>query len=238
MAEPFHLLHFSTLTSTSDWAREQLDQLADHTVVVADVQTGGRGRKGRGWHSELGGLYFTWVFRSPLPIGQQPHYAQVAALAIAHWLEKEGVVPELKWPNDLLVNGAKISGILLDAVGDGEARRLLLGIGLNVSNRPQVVDYPTTSLKEVTGKSYSTAAVLKELLEQLRTSFQLLEEAGMRPFAKQLSRFNHLVGKEQKLLVGEKLICGVVEGINEEGALLFRSSDGELRVVWSGELIL
>lgn len=230
------ILFFETLASTSDWVREHLENLDVPTAVAARQQTAGKGRRGRSWESAPGGLYFTLLFRSPLPIALHPSYAQIAAIALAEWISRFGIVPELKWPNDLLIGGAKTAGILLDAVGHGEERKLLLGVGLNLNRTPEGVDRPVTSLGKILNRTFPLEETLDDLLPVLLRSFDRYEKEGMPPFAEAFRRFDRLIGTRQTILLGEKRIEGEVVGVNDAGALLFCTADGEHLTVWSGEL--
>ncbi len=147
MVEGFHVIHYDSIGSTNDEAFRLAREGASHgTVVTARTQTAGRGRTGRGWQSPPGNLYLSVLLRLSLPSARVAEVSFVAALAVAETVD--AFVPRrvrLKWPNDVLVDGAKIAGILIEQA-DGVA---VLGIGVNVAHFPTGLTYPVTALLHV-----------------------------------------------------------------------------------------
>src|SRR6201995_3282866 len=146
MADPFTVFHHEKIGSTNDEARRLAAEGAPHgTVVHADEQTAGRGRMAHTWFSPIGNLYLSVLLRTGLPASRGSELSFLAALAVADAVE--ALLPRqtramLKWPNDVLVSGAKIAGILLEQVADAT----IMGIGLNVLEAPANLAYKTTTI--------------------------------------------------------------------------------------------
>ena len=154
---PVH--HFETLDSTNDLAKELAVQGApEGTVVVAEAQTGGRGRLGREWDSPPGvGLYVSLVLRPMLPPMELPQITLTTAVAVVRAVRRvAGVAPGIKWPNDLLLNGKKLGGILTEMETESDRiRHVVVGLGLNVNNPgfPPELAATATSLTLTAGRS-------------------------------------------------------------------------------------
>ena len=155
----------STMTIARDLAQSEA---SDRTVVVADEQTVGRGRQGRVWSSPPGNLYMTAILRPDVPLARAGEASMVAGVALADALSQilsANRTVRLKWPNDVLVDDGKVSGILAETfVEDGTLTAILVGIGLNVASKPDLPDRPTSRLFEMEGR---LDAVLETVLTAL-----------------------------------------------------------------------
>ena len=164
--------HFETLDSTNDLAKELAAQGApEGTVVVAETQTGGRGRLGREWNSPPGvGLYVSLVLRPMLPPMELPQITLTTAVAVVRAVRRvTGVAPGIKWPNDLLLNGKKLGGILTEMETESDRiRHVVVGLGLNVNNPafPPELAATATSLALATGRAFSRVQLLQAWLEE------------------------------------------------------------------------
>jgi BirA family transcriptional regulator, biotin operon repressor / biotin---[acetyl-CoA-carboxylase] ligase len=183
----FDRIHLASVASTQDEARARARSGAPSaTVIIADHQTAGRGRAGRSWESAPGrGLWLTLIHRSGRPVRVWPALTSAAALAVCHAIESTGLSPGIRWPNDVLIRGKKVSGILAEVDGDAA----LIGIGLNVSHAPE--DFPeairsiATSLAMEAGRGARDEAavpdrhaILDRLLVHLEAALCEFEEAG------------------------------------------------------------
>ena len=141
----YKVLSFDKISSTQTYAHDMIAQgkASDHMVIVAAAQYAGRGRYRRKWVSHHGNLYASFIFNSP---ERDPRLSYAVAVAIAETIISYGVSPQIKWPNDILVNNAKISGVLIEYAG----RFVIVGIGINVHTNPTVPEYKTTRLDEYT----------------------------------------------------------------------------------------
>ena len=167
---PVH--YFETLNSTNDLAKELAAQGApEGTVVVAEAQTRGRGRLGREWNSPPGvGLYVSLVLRPMLPPMELPQITLTTAVAVVRAVRRvTGLAPGIKWPNDLLLNGKKLGGILTEMETESDRiRHVVVGLGLNVNNPafPPEVAATATSLTLAVGRSFSRVLLLQAWLEE------------------------------------------------------------------------
>jgi BirA family transcriptional regulator, biotin operon repressor / biotin---[acetyl-CoA-carboxylase] ligase len=184
----FNLHHFPVLESTQTYTRQHLDQFRHGDVVVADRQSAGLGQYGRSWHSPgAGNIYLTMVLETGKKIPEIPEITQVAALAICRLLKIYCLKGRVKLPNDVLVDGKKIAGILGTFVpGFGEVpAALLLGIGINV-NMPAAelgkIELPATSFSVLLGKDQPAEEILQDFLSLFGEYCQKYAAEGLAPF--------------------------------------------------------
>lgn len=233
----FHLQWHERLPSTNTFLKERLaagENLPSGTVVAARQQTEGRGRHNRAWLSTSGqDLTFSLLLRGEYELRHLPSASMAAAIAVAELLESEGLAPSLKWPNDVLVKGRKICGILSEAAGDG----LIIGIGLNVNMQEAGhIDQPATSLRIETGISRDLDELLGKLLACLSRQLGAWAQGGFQGIRKDwLSRIHNL-GKTVVVRDGQRTHKGILTGFGEEGELLLGEDDGTIRSIWAGDL--
>jgi BirA family biotin operon repressor/biotin-[acetyl-CoA-carboxylase] ligase len=197
----------------------------------ADRQIGGRGRQGRGWHSPAGNLYASTLVRLRTDDPPAPTLALVAAVAlqevIAAAVSQNQV--EIKWPNDLLVGGAKLAGILLER----ENEAIVIGFGVNVASHPDDLERPATSLAAF-GPSPSPAVLLDMLVEAFARWLERWRGEGLRPVRARWLAVAHPIGTALQTAQGE----GLFDGLDEGGALCLRLADGSARVIHAGDVFL
>ncbi len=228
--EPY--LYFAETGSTQDVLRD-----GDHqhgTVALAEHQTAGRGRSGRSWEdAPAANLLFSLLLEPPAG-APLPQLSLVAGLAVASALEREAMVPALvKWPNDVLIDGGKVAGILLEASGD----RVVCGIGINVNQvadeLPPTPRFPAISLRVAAGRPFDRAAVLVAVLAELEDRYGQWLDVGLAGLADDLERRNALRGR--RVLVGGGR-NGTADAIAADGRLTVVLDDGETTLVGSGEV--
>jgi len=237
---PVH--HFEEVGSTNDLAKELAARGApEGALVVAEAQTGGRGRLGRSWDSPPGaGLYVSLILRPPLPPTEMPQITLTTAVAAARALRRvTGATPGIKWPNDLLLAGKKVGGILTEMETESDQiRHLVVGLGLNVNNPafPAGLEPIATSLLLATGREHSRLNILQAWLEEFE---ELYERFLAREFAAILEEWRSLtVTLRQRLTVrqGPVTIRGLALEVAPDGALLVQTESGEVVRVTSGEI--
>lgn len=236
------ILVFEKTKSTSDLAA-QLGHggAAEGAIIFAETQTAGRGRLGRKWESPAReGLWFSLLLRPQLPMHEWTRLTIWAAVAVARGIEDAlghaGPRAQVKWPNDIYLGGKKIVGILTESHASERGAFAVAGIGVNVNqlNFPVELAARASSLRLATGRAQDRAEVAAAIVRRLDESYPqiahdfrtLLGEAEARSF---------LRGNRVKLRCGNEEICGIAQGLNEDGALQVRESGGALRTVWSGE---
>lgn len=198
--------------------------------LQADAQTAGRGRSGRGWVAREGNLYATLLRPSELQPGKAALLSFVACLAVADLLDTLSGSPQrvtLKWPNDPLLDGRKVAGVLLES-GQGW---LAVGIGINLAHYPDETRWPATSVAEATGRD---APMPEAALTSLATAYAHREatflEEGFAPIRRAwLARAAHL-GEQIEARTPKASIFGSFEGIDEDGTLLLATPEGQARI--------
>jgi BirA family transcriptional regulator, biotin operon repressor / biotin---[acetyl-CoA-carboxylase] ligase len=224
-------LWLETCTSTQDMLRDR--GLPEGTVAVAEHQTAGRGRSGRDWHDEPGETLLASVLLRPPARAPIAQLSLVCGLAVVETVGAVSAVGAgIKWPNDVLVDGRKVAGILLEA----SSGVVVCGIGLNVNQTedglPREVRTPAASLCTITGREHDRAELLVTLLVQLEAGYELWCREGLAPFLPELERRDALRGSQ--VAVGDA--SGVADGIAPDGRLRLRSPDGGAVLVASGEV--
>jgi BirA family biotin operon repressor/biotin-[acetyl-CoA-carboxylase] ligase len=237
---PFH--HFETLPSTNDLAKELGAKNApEGTLVVAEAQSAGRGRLGREWISPLGaGLYASLLLRPPLPPTEMPQITLTVAVAAARAIRRAtGMTPGIKWPNDLLLGGQKVGGILTEMETESDQiRYLVVGLGLNVNNGefPEELRAMATSLALKAGRHFSRLELLRCWLEEFES---LYERFLAREFAGILEAWKHFtvtLGRKVTIRQGPLIISGQALEVAPDGSLLIQTDGGEMVRVTSGEI--
>ena len=232
-------LHCSPeLPSTNDRARELADDGAAHgEVVIAESQTAGRGRRGRSWSSPAGrNLYLSVILRPSLPPQRAPELTLVASVAACEACRKSGVDAGIKWPNDLLVGGRKVAGILTELSAEADAVHwVVLGLGVNLNAGPE--DFPedlravATSLAIERGQPVPRALFAAALLSELEQWLDLHAAEGFEPIRSAWRDRSVTLGREVRVDGDGGEIAGIAEDIDASGALLVRGSAGLSRVV-------
>ncbi len=217
------------------------DGAADGTVVVADSQTAGRGRRGRSWLDEPGAsLLASIVLRPRLDPVRLPGLSLAAGIAVAEALTRAaGLSPRLKWPNDVLVGGRKIAGILLESrlTGAPESGRVtaVLGVGVNLSQRlfPADLAQRATSVWLVSGRLVDRDALLAALIDALREWRRRLEYRGFAPVRARWRALADTLGRT----VTVDGVSGVAVDIDVDGALIVNDAEGRRHRVVAGDVV-
>lgn len=230
----------NVIGSTSDYLKSHLKQLENGHVCLAEAQTAGRGRHGRSWISPLGAsLYLSmyWSFRD----GYQALAGLSLAIGVAvvRALKAFGVEEcQLKWPNDVYLNGRKLSGILIEVEGQiGAACDTIIGIGLNIKLPQDIqgIGQPWTDLYSSLGVEVSRNNLAASLISELYQALGEFEQKGLEPFIKHWQELDIYANSPVRLLMGDKVVEGVAKGINGSGALLLQIND-ELKAFHGGEI--
>lgn len=238
------VVYFSTTDSTNLRAHDLGEAGAvEGTVVIADRQTAGRGRMGRSWESPPGvNLYASVLLRPPVLPYHAPQLSFLSAVAVARAVEQTtGLLPSVKWPNDVLLRGRKIAGLLNEMSAETEViHYVILGIGVNLNMRseqfPPDLRYPATSLALESGAQLSRTVFTQALLRQLDCLYELYLESGFVPILKAWEAFFDLIGRTVEVDFQNRCVQGRVEGLDDAGALLLRLRDGRCEKVLAGDV--
>lgn len=235
-----HYIHFKEIDSTSSWAKANAERLDPNslTCITAAKQTAGRGRNEKSWLSPEGeNLYTTLFFTLSSNCDFIPNLAQMTTLSLAELLLSLHCPVQIKWPNDLVVEGKKLSGVLVEAFSFQDRIGVCVGIGLNVDIAP-AVDQPTAYLNQFLEKPISGKRLLLSVVKGFSQSFQELEE---KKFSPMVERYNELlIYKNELVTVTEKeiSITGVCRGVDQIGQLILELPSGECLLLANGSLIL
>jgi len=235
-----NFLYYPSVTSTMDVARKEAKEGAEEgTVVVAEEQTTGRARLGRAWINPPGVMAVSIILRPEM--SQLIRLSMIGSLATSRCIEKAtGLGTTIKWPNDVLVRGKKISGILLESALRGQSVDwAVIGIGINVNFDPKA--YPeiadiATSLSEELGREVSQMKVLVHLLAEIEQLYLALRKGE--PVCQEWRSKLETLGKVVHVKTGTEVEKGLAESVDEDGALLLRRSDGNLIRILAGEVTL
>lgn len=218
-----------------------LDGAVEGTVVCAESQTKGRGRLGRGWSSPKGkGVYFSIVLRPSLSPMETAKLTLLAAVSVSEAIEEvTGVRARIKWPNDLLVNGCKLAGILTEMRAElDQVRFVVIGVGINVNNTiSQLVD-GATSLRQETQQSISRIALLRSVLARLELRYFEMRRAGFGPAIAEWKERSVTLNNRVRVQDPNGFTEGLAVDISDEGGLLIRLDDGSIIKRMAGDVTM
>ena len=233
-------LHYLAVTSsTQDVAREMADRGApEGTAVIAGVQQSGRGRLGRSWLSPEGGLATSIILRPAMPV--VPLLPAISALAVFRTIKWLGIESGIKWPNDILIRGRKVCGILIEhGVTDGAVCYSIMGIGININFNtglyPEIAGL-ATSLSMELGHKLQVGRVALRLYTELEDLY--LQSAQPDVILGEWAANMNSIGRRVKVQSGNSVIEGVAETLNRSGHLVLRLDDGSSREILAGDVSL
>ena len=237
-----NLVYLPETGSTNDVARRLAAEGApDGTLVLTDHQTSGRGRLDRRWEAPPGSsLLLSLLFRPSLAPQQLQRLTMICGLGVVDAVEATtGLQVGLKWPNDVVQDGAKLGGILTEVGLEGaQVAYAVVGIGLNVNldptRLPGTLLLPATSLSHLLGREVDRIELLRALLEAIERRYLVLQ-AGATPQAEWAERLITL-GHRVRVSLDDRLLEGVAEGVTADGALLVRLADGRLETILAGDV--
>lgn len=234
-----------TVSTNADAFRSAEDGAVEGTVILADRQTGGKGRLGRRWESPAGvNLYCSVVLKPRLSPSEAPQLTFLSAVATARAITAlTGLQPAIKWPNDLLLNGRKVAGLLNEMSAETDRISfVILGIGVNLNMQahqfPADLRSPATSLLLESGVPVSRQRFTTVLLQELDREYTRFVCEGFDPVREEWGRLCNAAGRTVCVDTGCGLLHGQFHGLDRDGALLIRLLDGRLERVLSGDVIL
>ncbi len=224
----WQIISYEVIDSTNSEAiRKSEDYFAKGVVITAREQSKGRGRRGRVWQSFLGNLFFSQLFKSKAPLWVLTY---ISSLSVYDSIQTlcHGLEVKIKWPNDVLVNGGKISGILIE---NGKNDMAVVGIGVNLKVSPESKDilYPTANLRDL-GFDISREDFLQCYLKIFDRYYDLYIKEGFENIRKQWLTGSYKLGEEILVSQGSKKQKGIFKGIDESGCLLLKQEDNILKI--------
>lgn len=232
--------------STQNIARQLSSSgISEGQICIAETQTAGRGRMGRNWHSPQGkGLWFSIVLRPTIPLRDMSHLTLLTAVALCESIRTVTALPlGIKWPNDLLLDGKKVSGILLETIAeDDRVQSVICGIGISVNL--QATDYPdelltiAQSLAMAGGQAYDREQLLATFCNHFEALYDAYLEHGFSEIRARWEANSITLNKTVEVQQLNRTIAGQAIGIDEQGALLVLTSNGEVVRCYSGDVRL
>ena len=236
-------LHFTIIDSTNSWAKRNADNLDPKklTLITANEQTGGRGRFQRRWHSPAGlNIYATFCFFVSKLKADSGNIALVMGITAAQALQEFGFQPKLKWPNDVLISGRKVAGILCETTQTAHGIAFIVGIGIDI-NMPkehlEKIDQPATSLMIEADKEFSISEVTNILHAKFKANLALFFDHGFQPFIdpyRDLGAYS--VGQPLVFHLHTQEWKGTFHKIESDGTFSLKLPSGEIKTFSAGEI--
>jgi BirA family biotin operon repressor/biotin-[acetyl-CoA-carboxylase] ligase len=231
--------YYSELESTNNTAREIAPQVSEGTVIIAETQKSGRGRLGKEWQSVSGGLWLSLILKPSIPLENLSRVTLVAGIAVTNALRSIGVDAHIKWPNDVLVKGKKICGILTEVSAEiGKVDYVILGIGINVnvklSELTDDVRRNSTSVSYEIGKPLDRTSFLASLLYELEQQYIRFKTRQFTEIVDEWINLSDTIGRNVRVKTPIMLIEGKAIGITEKGALVVLDQNGKKHEIIAG----
>ena len=240
------IVYFSETDSTNIRAKVIANDGAhEGTVVVAEKQTHGRGRRGRRWFSPPDdGIYTSIILRPLLPPNEAPKLTLLASVAVAEALiSMTSLDVNIKWPNDILINGRKIAGILTEISTEMDRiDYVVIGVGLNVNTLcesfPSDIRDRATSILMETGKPFPRIALLRAYLEWLEIYYETFKTKGFQPVMNRWKNLADIIGRRISVDMIDRVSTGEVLDVDKNGFLILRNNKGAIERIISGDVTL
>ncbi|MBW1677282.1 MAG: biotin--[acetyl-CoA-carboxylase] ligase [Deltaproteobacteria bacterium] len=233
---------FTEADSTNTRAKDLATRGApEGALVLSEKQTSGRGTKARNWFSPpRDGIYLSLILRPAIPPREAPVITLLTAVAVAEaLLSLTRLKIAIKWPNDILVSGKKLAGILTEMTTQGDSiDYIVVGLGLNV-NTPRFPDYirdKATSILIETGKRFSRVKVIREYLKWYEAYYEVFKNIGFEPVRKRWRKLTNMIGQQITVEMIDKRYSGEVQDIDKDGALIITDGTGESHRIIFGDV--
>jgi len=227
--------YFPEVSSTMDIARQKArNGCPDFTIVIAGHQNKGRGRLNRIWKSAVGGLYFTLVLRPRIPVALSSRVSFLASMTLARVLCTFGDLDaRVKWPNDILVDERKVSGMLTELEAEADQVNFInIGIGINVNNATGRFEPQAASLKELLGR----AVCRRDLLDQFLNEFETrMNRADFDRVVSEWKKHTITLNRQVRIVTRQETSEGLAVDVDDSGALILKMVDGSLKKILYGD---
>lgn len=236
--------YFKEVDSTNNVARKFAEEgAAEGTIIIAESQRSGKGRRGKKWISPYGGIWMTIILRPDIQPTKAPQLTLVTGVAVAETLDQEcGLDIGIKWPNDILIGDKKVCGILTEVNTDqGKVDYVLVGIGidlnLDINSFPPELRSGATSLKAELDREIRGAELVQIFLQRFERYYNEFKEGNFRDILNQWRRLSSTIGTYVEVHKKGRTVYGEAVGVNKDGKLILEMDDGSLRKIISGECI-
>lgn len=238
-------IYYKELVDSSNNVAKKLanEGCADGLLVVAEEQGAGKGRLSRGWISPYAkGIWFSVVFKPPFLPQEASKCTLLAAVAVVKAINKiKGVQAAIKWPNDILLLGKKLVGILTEMNAEfGHINYVVIGIGINTNAKPE--DYPeevrplAVSVADVAAEPFTRVELLADILLNMEELYETAVKNGFKTVLEEWRRYSCTLGQEVKVIAPDNTYCGTALDIDDEGLLMVRKADGSIEKVVAGDV--
>ncbi|MFA5559745.1 MAG: biotin--[acetyl-CoA-carboxylase] ligase [Methanofastidiosum sp.] len=234
------ILFFEEVDSTNNKAKQIALEENEGTVVISEMQTSGRGRRGREWYSPKGGVYVSFVLKPNVSPEKASQLTLVSSLALVKTLNSmdNNLNAKIKWPNDILISGKKISGILTELSADVEKiNYIVVGVGINLNTEKEILPENGTSLKIEMKEEVSIKLFLKSFLEHYDSIYQEYINGKIDLIIERWKNNSDTLGKKVKIIGINETFEGLAKDIDENGALILQTKEKEIKV-YSGDVSL
>jgi BirA family biotin operon repressor/biotin-[acetyl-CoA-carboxylase] ligase len=237
-----NIVYYEEANSSNDIAKKAASTAEEGTIVVVERQTGGRGRLGRHWASPKGGIWFSIILKPRIALAKASRLTLTFGLSVVKAIRMYGVDAKIKWPNDVLVDGKKISGILTEVEAEIDTVEfVVIGIGINVNmslkDIPEDLRENSTTLRDETGKTIDRVEFLQNLLYEMEQDYIRFSTQPFNEIMNDIVALSDTIGKDVTVTMPNRIVSGVVIGISKTGALLLRRSDGIVEEIIAGRCL-
>lgn len=237
------IVHYETTASTQRIAHELALNGAKHgTIIIADEQTDGKGRVGRHWQSEQGkGIWMSIILRPNILPYLAPQLTLLTATVLAEVIDElSDVTPQIKWPNDILIDGMKMSGILTEMQAEqDQISYVIIGMGININQDAEdfveEVSKRATSLKIKTKQTWDMVRIIQLILQKFETKYDQFVNHGFQDVKVKWESYGFRMNEKLTITTGNETWTGIFSGIAEDGALLIER-EANIQKVYSGEI--
>lgn len=234
---------YDVLESTNMQAKKLADSDAeDGTVVIAKIQSVGKGRLNRKWLSPEGGLWLSMILRPKIPPQKATIVTLMAANAVAETLAEYGLEARIKWPNDVLIQEKKVCGILTEAkTKENEIEYLILGIGINANfdlfELPEDIRGSSITIKNELKRNISQEELLQKLLGHMDMYYGALQANDYKKIIETWKEKSDTLGRHVKIATQKESIQGIAQDLDETGALILKTDDGSVLKFFAGDCV-
>lgn len=240
------ILFFNTINSTNTYAMELAEKgYPEGTTIIADAQTGGKGRLGRKWLSPPGkNLHMSIILRPAISPRDAAILTVMSAVACASAIKRLLSIPvSIKWPNDLMVSDRKLGGILTEMKADiDRIFHAVIGIGININlqagDMPDEIKACATSIKNETGDAQSRTLIAIEIIKELDRWYSILLNIGKKPVIEEWLKLSSTIGRAVKVTVGNNVFTGIAGTIDDEGMLILKLPDNTVKKINAGDVTI
>lgn len=234
------IIYLEEVDSTNNRAKQIALEEKDGTVIISKRQTSGRGRRGRSWESPEGGIAISFILKPDVPPEKSPQMTLISSLAVVETLNLNypKLNAKIKWPNDILISQKKLSGILTELSADMEKiNYVVVGVGININSIPKDLPENATSLLVETKEQIPIKQFLKSFFEHYDKLYDEYLNGGIAEIIKRWKKNSDTIGKKVKIIGINENYEGVAKDIDENGALILKTDEKEIKV-YSGDVSL